>query len=221
MRKNLTWRKTVEDALGSLGGVSNLKAIYEAVQDIREENGLSTPKSLKAVVRKELEYNSSDSSNWKGSEDLFYSVHGIGKGIWGLRAELPKPQVAFDIVAPPEQGEHSSRVELTVSRIVRDTSLARKLKAMHGNACQICGLSIKLPDGSGYVEAHHVVPLGKPHNGADAPENIVVVCPNHHAMLDLGCIALSRSGLSAVNGHQVAQSSLDYHNNHIFEQRPD
>lgn len=39
----------------------------------------------KAGIRKNIEDHSSDSMNYKGKEDIFYSVGGIGSGEWGLR----------------------------------------------------------------------------------------------------------------------------------------
>jgi len=64
----------------------------------------------------------------------------------------PAPQ-ALDLEAPP-----AARVQTTVSRIVRDTQLTNRVKAMHSYECQICGYSIILPDGSRYAEGHHVQP---------------------------------------------------------------
>jgi len=32
--------------------------------------------------------------------------------------------------------------------------------------------------------------MGKPHNGKDGLPNTIVVCPQHHAMFDLGVIAI-------------------------------
>jgi predicted restriction endonuclease len=71
-------------------------------------------------------------------------------------------------------------------------TLARQLKLLYENRCQICGESITLPNGTRYSEAHHVRPLGRPHHGPDVAGNILVLCPNHHVMLDYGVIALER-----------------------------
>lgn len=210
----MKWWKTVELGLTNLGGVSNLEDLYGEVSKIREASSLSIPPSLKAVVRKELEYNSSDSSNWRGDRDLFYSVHGIGMGVWGLRSELSSPPEAYDLNSDYD-GE-SRRIEATSLRIIRDTYLARKIKALHRHRCQICGTSITLPDGQGYAEAHHIIPLGAPHNGPDTPSNIIVVCPNHHAQLDFGCIAIIYSDLRSAVGHTLSCSSIEYHNSEIF-----
>lgn len=213
------WWACVELALDNLGGVAPLTEIYAEVHSIRAARDLSIPKSLEATVRKELEYNSSDSTNWRGTRDLFFSVHGIGNGVWGLRANIELDDRAYDVEEPDEQYV-ANVATLTISRVVRDTAMTRRLKALHQFCCQICGHTIPMQDGRSYAEAHHVIPLGRPHHGPDVASNIVVVCPNHHAMLDLGSISLERNILRQVNGHEIAQASLDYHNKEIATDIP-
>ncbi len=210
------WWQSVELALDNLGGNASLKDIYLEVRKVRVENGDTTPISLEEVVRKELEYNSSDSSNWRGTRDIFFSVHGLGNGVWGLRDQLVASPVAIDL-EDTDGNQDPPTEEQTVLRIIRDTAMTRKIKALHSNKCQICGLSIELPDGRSYAEAHHIIPLGAPHSGPDLPENILVVCPNHHAMLDFGCIPLDRKQLRASHGHSVSAVSIDYHNVKVFK----
>ncbi|MBT8169818.1 hypothetical protein DS909_05575 [Phaeobacter gallaeciensis] len=68
----------VEQALENLGGKVSPKDIFDEVLRVRVEHGDTKPISLEGVVRKELEYDSSVSSNWRGTRDLFFSVHGLG-----------------------------------------------------------------------------------------------------------------------------------------------
>lgn len=65
--------------LGGKGVYSEIYAEYEKISNVRLTYG------RKAGIRKTIEDHSSDSMNFKGKEDLFYSVNGIGNGIWGLR----------------------------------------------------------------------------------------------------------------------------------------
>ncbi|PKR47971.1 HNH endonuclease [Thalassospira povalilytica] len=207
----MRWWECVELALINLNGLAPLKEIYAEVFSIRSKRQLSIPVSLEATVRKELEYNSSDSTNWRQSRDIFFSVHGIGNGVWGLRSMIEHNPRAYDI-EEPEEDQNLSLRELTITRIVRDTALSKRLKALHRFQCQMCGTAIPMKDGRSYVEAHHIIPLGKPHNGPDIASNVLVVCPNHHAMLDLGAVGLKRDDLSEMCGHAISQESLDYHN---------
>ncbi|KZB54725.1 hypothetical protein [Thalassospira xiamenensis] len=80
-----TWRSDVFQALKELGGQAHLSALYETVKKVRENRGANIPDSLEAIVRRELEYNSSDSETFLQRHDLFFSVEGLGSGIWGIR----------------------------------------------------------------------------------------------------------------------------------------
>ena len=80
---------------------------------------------------------------------------------------------------------------------------------------QLCGFTIALPDGSRYAEAHHIQPLGAPHHGPDVAGNIIVVCPNHHAMCDYGTIALDLADLKSHPDHHIDARFIDYHNSTI------
>lgn len=124
---------------------------------------------------------------------------------------VPEPPLAVDIDSPPD------RAEVTTYRIIRDTLLARKVKQLHNYQCQLCSHTIILPDGGRYAEAHHVQPLGTPHNGPDILENIVCVCPNHHAELDYGVRPLNHADLNSVDGHSVGSRYLSYHNKNIHK----
>jgi hypothetical protein len=81
----MLWRDDVKDALTSLGGKAPLAEIYKVVRQIRRTAGRRIPESLEAIVRRELEYNSSDSESYTGDRDWFTSVEGIGRGVWALR----------------------------------------------------------------------------------------------------------------------------------------
>ena len=83
------------------------------------------------------------------------------------------------------------RVPTLVSRIIRDTELSRMIKSDYNRRCQVCGESIALPNHNLYVEAHHLKPLGGDHRGPDVRENIIILCPTHHAEFDYGCIAIN------------------------------
>ena len=125
-------------------------------------------------------------------------------------------QVVERLALPSAAVGPAERIESTVCRIVRDTLLARRIKMLHNHECQLCGHTISLPDGSLYAEGHHIQPLGEPHNGPDTAENVLCLCPNHHAACDLGAILLAADDLRRVDGHVVGQKFLDYHNRVVY-----
>lgn len=103
-------------------------------------------------------------------------------------------------------------VAAMVYRRLRDTELARKVKQLHEYKCQICDHIIILRNGNRYAEAHHIKPLGLLHRGPDIIENILCLCPNHHAELDYGVSTLSLGSLRSHQEHPVRQEFIDYHN---------
>lgn len=125
---------------------------------------------------------------------------------WNPDSAPPSPIPSDIDDVPPD------RATMTVYRILRDSQLARNVKRLHNYECQICGNTIELPNGTRYAESHHIQPLGK-HDGPDIAENIICVCPNHHAMLDYGVIPLAIDKLTLVKGHKLAKRFIDFHNN--------
>ncbi len=104
------------------------------------------------------------------------------------------------------------RVSVTLSRVVRDTKVARKVKHAHRQTCQICTGRLELTKDRFYSEGHHLKPLGKPHDGPDVEDNILCVCPNCHVKLDFLAIKIDSTKLRKATGHAVRQEFIDYHN---------
>lgn len=201
-----TWVEDLEKALTNLGGVATLDGIYREVLKIRTE---PIPSEYEAVIRERLERNSRGSGY-----DLFRSVEGIGKGVWGLKDPITHSDEAVDVIPPVE--EEAKRIFLETYRIVRDTPLTRALKLLHKHECQICGDAIELPSGR-YSEAHHIKPLGEPHSGPDVENNILILCPNHHVLCDFGGIELSLRKIRLHPQHSVSNEFVNYHNRLIFK----
>jgi hypothetical protein len=132
---------------------------------------------------------------------------------WGI---APSTSQASDL----DNSGPATRFLTETYRVLRDTALARTLKSKHDDRCQICGLAIKISEGKTYSEAHHIQPLGKPHNGPDVAENILVLCPNHHAMCDYGALKLRVTDLTMHPDHPIGERFIQYHNNQIAARAP-
>ena len=128
-----------------------------------------------------------------------------------------REQIPIAVDAEMPSGEvRPSKQRQEIYRILRDTNLARQIKQLHRFKCQICGEFIPLPSGDRYAEAHHIKPLGQPHNGPDIAENIIVLCPNHHVMLDYGVIQMSLTEIRDHPKHRIDSEYVDYHNKIIL-----
>lgn len=92
------------------------------------------------------------------------------------------------------QGKKPEQVTKQVTSYKRNRKLVNDIKAKFDNKCQICGFTFKTASGSYYSEAAHIIPISSGTEGVDSPDNIWVLCANHHKMLDLGAIsAVDRS----------------------------
>jgi len=134
-------------------------------------------------------------------------------GHYALLLEPPSEDV--DEINPLEPEELDPPVIYStamVRRPKRDTALVLSLKKIYQYRCQFCDTRLELP--RFYAEAHHVKPLGNPHSGPDNLGNLLIVCPNHHVLLDYGGIAIEPEKLRLE--HDLSPAFVEYHNTFIF-----
>jgi putative restriction endonuclease len=173
------------------------------------------------------------------SPDLGYRYDGLFsvESFWHERGTSGFKVWRFRLVRrddPPSTDEQESdpalsqgnsipaRAKTSISRVIRDTELSADLKRLYNFTCQVCGTRLEGPAGP-YVEAAHVRPLGRPHNGPDTPDNLICLCPNHHYLFDVGAFGirtdLSLIGISGTlivhKKHPLNPEHLRYHRLHF------
>jgi hypothetical protein len=119
------------------------------------------------------------------------------------------------------------RTNAQVSRIIRNTNLVRTLKESYDFRCQVCNDKRKRSKSEPYAEGHHLQPLGDSQPGPDTEENILILCPNHHADFDYGLIRVDPDTLEIAHlyddsadgehlhvrkDHDLSEKYLKYHN---------
>lgn len=105
----------------------------------------------------------------------------------------------------------------TGSRISQPTI---RLKRRYQHRCQICQIRLEIGPGRFYSEAHHIQPLGGVHQGLDREGNMMVLCPNHHAIFDCGGVRFVDGNQVEIEGevfrvylrHRLSPESIAYHN---------
>jgi len=125
----------------------------------------------------------------------------------------------------PEPPQHC---DAQVSRIIRDTPLARNLKSLYNSTCQVSGCDFRAEPtpNTFHIEVHHIQPLGGGHAGLDIQANMLVLCPNHHAMFDFGIpcflspkrIKIADNEHDLIVRHGLSAESIAYHNNKLRNQ---
>ena len=93
---------------------------------------------------------------------------------------LAEAVASHDSSAPPAERE------ARVKRLARNQRLVVDLKALYGGRCQCCGFTFAKKDGSPYSEAAHIRRISLRKADLDVKDNLLVLCPNHHKMLDHG-----------------------------------
>lgn len=104
-----------------------------------------------------------------------------------------------------------SRRTVTVQRKVRITAIAKEVKRLHQDTCQICGRQLVVGDHT-YSEGAHIKALGGPHDGPDMRDNILCLCPNCHVQFDLGAVVIQDDFKILRNG--VVDGELRRHPDH-------
>ncbi|KQB91414.1 MULTISPECIES: HNH endonuclease [Geobacillus] len=201
------WVDEIIDVLNELGGQAHLSEIYDHV---KKRGIMNISKTYEATIRRTIETHSSDSDAFYGNEDLFYSVHGKGSGVWGLRNILSNQEIQLfksnishiqeqelesliqnasdeDINRTLSNFDHSGSIELKQTfRKIRKVSrkTVQYLKEIYNYSCQICGVNHQHPYGVNVVEAHHIEYFSISLN--HQPSNIVILCPTHHRLVHAG-----------------------------------
>ena len=102
-------------------------------------------------------------------------------------------------------------IQKTIRVLQRSYGIVKKLKELYENKCQICGLQIPKKNGGFYSEVAHIKPLATRAVGVDASQNLIVLCPNHHKMLDYSEVHFEAQYQMQLSGKKVG---LLLHPNH-------
>lgn len=162
--------------------------------------------------------------------DAYWKQRGAaGYFVWQYRLVRADRLLDGAAVGEAESPYGTGRAATSLLRLVRDTAMARELKAHYDYRCQVCGMRLTTPAGP-YAEAAHIRPLGRPHNGPDTFDNLLCLCPNHHVLFDHGAFSLT-DDLSFILSeelllpepfllqradHRPAAEHLAYHRMHLF-----
>ncbi|MBD2056201.1 HNH endonuclease [Oculatella sp. FACHB-28] len=157
-------------------------------------------------------------------EDYWQERGRAGYYIWRYRlVKIVEDEISAFSRVTESSGAYSAprRQETTILRIVRDTKQARRIKALYDYRCQVCGTRLESNAGP-YAEAAHIRPLGIPHNGSDAINNLLCLCPNHHVLFDYGTFSIAddlsllgiEGTLTIVMQHEIHIENLRYHREH-------
>lgn len=115
----------------------------------------------------------------------------------------------------------AKRSKSEVWRFVRNQDKVLHLKNLYQNKCQICGYTFEHnanQKNGFYSEVHHYNPLKK--QADDDFENMIVLCPNHHAEFDYGIKFIHLDATTIIDSHgKETGESITFHNSHKLDRK--
>lgn len=146
---------------------------------------------------------------------------------FGIKTLELKNKEIMKIIPSSMKKEHQ-KIKTTILRRIRDTVKTKKLKKIYQNKCQICNYSFPEYVRSGYSEVHHVWPMAD--NGDDDFDNMLVLCPNHHAEFDYRIVQFDSKNndqiidlkdvnlgkISFKKGHKLDEKNILFHNEEVM-----
>ena len=148
------------------------------------------------------------------TQQIIKKYHSIEGFLHERKIQIKKPHIKEITIEPASVKKIPKKIKTTIVRVIRDTAKTKKLKIRYDNICQVCRYKIA----ENYSDVHHVWPIGD--KGDDDYDNMLVLCPNHHAMFDLALIQfdeLRKGHLVHVNGKEIGK--LYFKKDHRIHQK--
>lgn len=183
---------------------AHLSNLYSDLRDEFVER-YKNESSFESTIRSTLEQYSSDSDNFKGKEDLFYSVLGKGKGVWGLRE---KDEIESIISDSSKEININDQHEIYGLRKVRTTqSLFRnKLFKIFNGQCVITAIDVPV-----LLVASHIKPWKESDDEEKLDEHNGLLLSVHlDKLFDKGLIGFNDKG-DMVYRDEVIQKLVKNH----------
>jgi putative restriction endonuclease len=115
--------------------------------------------------------------------------------------EISAAETQIDALAAAPFSMFDLSLEFVTSRRrARDQAFRRKVLAIYGPSCALCGGGLCDDGGPGEFEAAHVI--GKTHGGSDDVRNGLALCRAHHWAFDAGLISIDEHRKVLVHPHK-------------------
>ena len=187
MVKNGSWLADLIEVYNQLGGVAKYSDVEALAKKIRTKRGATWTRKSDATIRRTVEDNSPDSDNFTGRNRVFYSVKGLGRGVWGLLPEydtstaqkkIELTDVGTAAYAEGIEGILRETIYLTKSR---DRKLVEARKLKDDFTCQVCAYRKMIENQKYIIDVHHLNPIGTMSEiRLTSIDDLICLCPNCH-----------------------------------------
>lgn len=198
-------------ALEELGGTASLTEINDRIEQNGRLTYIQTNPNWKDNVRATIQRHCSATRSYRGADDMFYSVYGLGEGYWGLNSYrnrlqegniIPIEQRQIDAVSSDETLTETKRETIILARVGQGR-FRQKIVAKY-QKCIITGISDQR-----LLLASHIKPWRSADNSERiSSENGLLLSPLYDKLFDKGLITFRENGTIIVSG---SLSSVDVH----------
>ncbi|WP_349177636.1 HNH endonuclease [Parabacteroides goldsteinii] len=189
---------SLDDMLHGKGYKStmNMFATDYFLQRISNKYGEEKLQKALSALKQHLEYYTSLKDRTKNSKNGLWGVYYKYRNVIKIEDEDVLEQNCLDkivikediktIVDDLRKLKASDPVSVVINTTIfkRNNKTISQLKYLRGYRCQMCGIQIPKADGNFYIEGAHIDP--KKDRGNELPNNILILCPNHHKEFDYG-----------------------------------
>jgi predicted HNH restriction endonuclease len=148
---------------------------------------------------------------WENAKDLINEIYDAlmqasKKGTKDEKASVQNSAID-DIPSAPLGSRVPGRTATTGSRYQRDDRIRGFVIKQAKGVCEYCReLGFLLPDGSHYLEAHHVIALAD--QGADTVDNVIALCPSDHREAHYGkkAVVMENEMIKIIEQRQIAST---------------
>ncbi|MCM1334563.1 MAG: HNH endonuclease [Bacteroides sp.] len=237
----VTYVSEIINALNQLDGAASLKEINEAIERNSVLPSILTNPNWSKNVSAEIQRHCSATKSYRGAEDLFYPVYGLGEGYWGLNS---KKDAISNLETSPIEERQVKEVENDITLLYTEKEqiiLARRGQGMFRDqlikkykACVVTG--IEEPK---LLVASHI----KPWRNATEEERLstnngLLLSMLYDKLFDTGLITFKTTGYIAISSklsehdksiigidithkylHVIPyelRKNIEYHNEYIF-----
>jgi 5-methylcytosine-specific restriction protein A len=194
------WRLTPEENSNELGAHEQRRISQKAYEQEITSFGIlcvvkdanARPRSIKQIKSDEL-----ISLRLVEEEGVIYGVRTgqISSLEFAIRERSynRKKNAIDDLSEIPQGKKVPDRAKKITEFVKRDNKVRAYVIRRAQGHCEYCGIrGFALPDGSYYVETHHIIALGD--SGCDMVNNVIALCPTHHRQAHYGADAENLEG---------------------------
>ncbi|MDO5388293.1 MAG: HNH endonuclease [Clostridia bacterium] len=188
----MNYLDAIIDALIHLGGEANQKDICNYIENHNTLDYIKTNRNWRNQVSNAITTHSSDAKSYEGKSDLFYSVHGLGNGTWGLRNNNFSGLDEYNLDSKKEFKEGSVKSVL-VNAYERNPKARKECieyyKKKNGRLfCEICRFDFGKFYGEKFedkIHIHHLTEIstiGKEYK-INPIKDLIPICANCHMIV--------------------------------------